>query len=100
MQLFATPCTLAHQAPLPMGFPRQEYWSGLPIPPLGDLPGPGIKSESPALQADSLLSEPLGKPPKNADLRVNLHHCRGPQAHISSLLLLYLFNIPKVASLG
>ena len=83
-----------------MGFSRQEYWSGLPIPPLGDLPGPGNKAESPALQADSLLSGPPVKPPKNADLRVYLYHCRGPQAHISSLLFLYLFDIPKVASLG
>ena len=53
--------TIACQAPLSMGFPRQEYWSGLPFPPLGDLPNPGIKAESPALQAGSLLSEPPGK---------------------------------------
>ena len=52
--LFATPRTVAHQAPLSMGFPRQEYWSGLPFPPPGDLAGPGIKPVSPALQADSL----------------------------------------------
>ena len=44
-----------------MGFPRQEYWSGLPFPPPGDLPNPGIESQSPALQADSLPSEPPGK---------------------------------------
>ena len=55
---------IACQAPLSMGFPRQEYWSGLPFPPLGDLPNPGIKAKSPALQADSLLSEPPGKPYK------------------------------------
>ena len=41
-----TPWTVAHQAPLSTGFPRQEYWSGLPFPPLGDLPDPGIKSMS------------------------------------------------------
>ena len=41
---------------------RQEYWSGLPFPSPGDLPDPGIEPGSPALQADSLLSEPLGKP--------------------------------------
>ena len=40
-----------------MGFPRQEYWSGLPFPPPGDLPDPGIKPESPALQADDLPTE-------------------------------------------
>ena len=62
-----TPRTVAHQAPLSMGFPRQEYWSGLPFPSPGDLPNPGIESTSPAsqspvLQADSFLTKPLGKP--------------------------------------
>ena len=46
----------------PWGFSRQEYWSGLPCPPPGDLPNPGIKPRSPALQADSLPTEPPGKP--------------------------------------
>ena len=59
--LFVTPWTVAHQAPLSMGFPRQEYWSALPFPTLRDLPNPGIKAGSPALQADSLPSEPPGK---------------------------------------
>ena len=45
---------VVHQAPLSMGFPRQEYWSGLPSPSPGDLPYPGIRSGSPALQADPL----------------------------------------------
>ena len=45
---------MAHQAPLSMGFPRQEYWSGLPFPSPGDLPDPGIKPASPAWQVDSL----------------------------------------------
>ena len=45
-----------------MGFSRQEYWSGLPFPSPGDLPDPGIKPESPALEADALTSEPPGKP--------------------------------------
>ena len=53
---------VAHQAPLSIGFPRQEYWSGLPPPSPGDLPDPGLKPGSPALQADSLLSEPPRKP--------------------------------------
>jgi len=44
-----------------MGFSRQEYWSGLPCPPPGDLPNPGIEPRSPALQVDSLQSEPPGK---------------------------------------
>ena len=55
-----TPWTVACQAPLSMGFSRQEYWSGLPCPSPGDLPDPGIKPASPALQA-SLPSEPPGK---------------------------------------
>ena len=53
---------VACQAPLSMGFSRQEYWSELPCSSPGDLPDPGIELRSPALQADSLLSEPLGKP--------------------------------------
>ena len=62
VQLFATPWTVTHQAPLSMGFCRQEYWSGLPFPSPGDLPNPGIEPRSPALQADSLPSDPPGKP--------------------------------------
>ena len=54
------PWTVAHQAPLSMGFSRQEYWSGLPLPTPGDLPEPGIEPRSPALQADSLLFESEG----------------------------------------
>ena len=49
----ATPWSVAHQAPLPMRFSRQEYWSGLPFPSPGDLPNPGTELGSPALQADS-----------------------------------------------
>ena len=54
VQLFATPWTVAYQAPLSMGFSRQEYWSGLPFPFPGDLLDPGIESGSPT-------SEPPGK---------------------------------------
>ena len=56
---------VAHQAPLSVEFSRQEYWSGLPCPSPGDLPDPGIKPGSPALQADSLPSEPSGKGVQN-----------------------------------
>ena len=59
------PWTVTHQTPLFMGFPRQEYWSGLPFPPSKYLPKSGIKPGSPTLQVDSLLSEPLGKMGKN-----------------------------------
>ena len=58
----ATPWTVARQAPLSMGFSRQEGWSGLPLASPGDLPDPGIKSRSPALQADSLLMDLQAKP--------------------------------------
>ena len=59
--LFATPCMVARQAPLSMELSRQEYWSGLSFPSPRDLLDPGIELGSPALQADSLLSEPPGK---------------------------------------
>ena len=62
VQLFATPWTIAYQAPPSMGFSRQECWSGLPFPSPGDLPDPGIEPRSPALQADALPCEPPGKP--------------------------------------
>ena len=55
-----TPWTVACQVPLSMGFPRQEYWSGLPFPSPRGHPDPGLEPGSPALQADSLLSEPPG----------------------------------------
>ena len=58
VQLFVNPWTVACQAPLSMGFSRQEYWSGLLRPPPGNLPDPGIEPTSPALQGDSLPSEP------------------------------------------
>ena len=76
---FTTPWPVACQAPLPMGFSRQEYWSGLLFPPPGILldPGflldPGIEAESPALQVDSLPTKPPGKPltPKWSHLFAN-----------------------------
>ena len=52
VRLFVTPGTVAFQAPLSMAFSRQEYWSGLPCPPTGDLSDPGIEARSPALQVD------------------------------------------------
>ena len=62
VQLFVTPWTVAHQAPLSMGFCRQEYWGGFPCPPPGDLPNLGIEPQSPAWQADSLPLALSGKP--------------------------------------
>ena len=60
VKAFATPWTVACQAPLSMGFSRYEYWSGLLFPSPGDPPDPGIEPRSPALQADVLPSEPPG----------------------------------------
>ena len=62
VRLLATPWTAAYQAPLSMGFSRQEYWSGLLFPSPGDLPDPGIEPGFPTLEADTLTSEPPGKP--------------------------------------
>ena len=61
VRFFTTPWTVARQAPLSLGFSRQEYWSGLPRPPAGDLPDPGIEPEPPASQ-DSLLLSHRGSP--------------------------------------
>ena len=64
--------TVARQATLSIGFYRQEYWSELPFPFPGDLPYPGIEPESPALQADSLLSEPPGRASQRAGVVVGV----------------------------
>ena len=86
----ATPWTAARQAPLSMGFSRQEYWSGYPFPSPGDLPNPGIEPRSPTLQVDSLPCEPPGKPQKH-----QCHPCvkgwgetvRGTGKYLSILIL-------------
>ena len=62
VRLLETPLTAACKAPLSMGFSRQEYWSGLPCAPPGDLPNPGIEPAAPALQVDSLLLSPWVSP--------------------------------------
>ena len=77
VHLFAALWTAACQAPLSMGFSRQEYWIGLPYPPPGAIPNPGIEPESPAspaLQVDSLPTEPPGKP------RERGQHCNSRSA--------------------
>ena len=92
------PWTIAHQAPLSMGVLQAGYWSGLPCPPLGDLPNPGIEPKSPALQADSLPSEPARKPKNTGvgslfllqgifltqELNQDLLHCRRILYRLSS----------------
>ena len=62
VRLFATPWTVARQPPLSMGFSQQGYWSGLPFPPPGHLPEPGIEPVSPALSGGFFTTEPPGKP--------------------------------------
>ena len=66
VQLSATPLTVAHRASLSVGFPRWEYWSGLPFPSPEDLPDPGIKPASPALASRFFTTEPQGSPRRNA----------------------------------
>ena len=98
--LYVTPWTAARQPPLSMGFSRQEDWSGLPFPPPRDLPDPGIKPWSPALQADSLLPSHWGSP-KLCIPEENLPWCTrlpwwgftfstGVWKNIRVILLLYL----------
>ena len=90
------PWTVAYQAPQSMVFSRQEYWSGFPFPSPGDLPNPGIKPGSPALQADALPSEPPRKPktksrdlPKTShELQVELVLCLGDTGFKQSSCLL------------
>ena len=71
MSDFATPWTVAYQAPPSMEFSRQEYWSGLPFPSPGDLPDPGLEPGFPTLQADTLPSKPPGKSEKPSALKSN-----------------------------
>ena len=87
VQLFATPWTVAYQAPLSMGFSRQECWSGLPFPSSGDLPDPGIEPGSSTLQADALSSEPPRKPIFTNNFSETYH------------LVLILFALPAILSI-
>ena len=74
VQLFVTPCTIAHQAPPSMEFSRQEYWSVLPFPSPGDLPDPGSEPRSPTFQADALPSELPGSHCSN--ISISTQHWR------------------------
>ena len=85
VQLFVTLRTIARQAPLSMGFSRQEYWSGLPCLPLGNLPNPGIEPMSSALQEDSLLRSHQGSP--------YLHYALSNQRISSFLFLLFIYML-------
>ena len=94
VRLFATPWTVAYQAPPSMGFSRQEYWSGLPFPSPGDLPNPGIKPGSPVLQTDALPSEPPGKSKRQIiinykQVSTGMHMCVTTRACICVWLHIY-----------
>ena len=67
VRLFATPWTIAHQTPLSIGLPSQEYWSGLPFPSSRDLPDPGLQPMFPALLGRFFTTKPPGKP----DIRIS-----------------------------
>ena len=87
-----TPWAVTHQAPLSMEISRQEYWSGLPCPPPGDLPDPGIKAISPTLQVDFLPSEPPGKPKTiNSELQI--------KANIKTLFIILEFGAVRFSLL-
>ena len=84
-----TPQTTTLQVPLSMGFSRQEYWNGLPFPSPGDLPNPGIEPGSPALQADSLLTELQAKPGSLQQLQTRY---RKAQTQTSSKSTFYILG--------
>ena len=105
-RLFATPWSVALQSPPSMGFSRQEYWSGLSFPSPGDLPDPGIEHRSPALKADSLPSEPPGKPsvcqmPKSDQSSSNLPTDSTflPGGHRIKLFFCYFSSVPLLFSI-
>ena len=79
VQLFATPWTVAYQAPPSMGFSRQEYWSGFPFPSTGDLPNPGIEPGSPTLYTDTLPSEP---PRQHIEKQRHYFANKGPSSQV------------------
>ena len=86
VRLSETPWTVAHQAPLFMGFSRPEYWCGQPFASPGDLLNPGMEPRSPTLQVDSLPSEPPGKPPERVP-------CQGPKGK-------FLYQSPSTCGAG
>ena len=90
----ATSWTIARQASLSMGFSRQEYWSGLSFPSPGDRPNPGIKPRSPALQADSLTSEPLEKPSEG---KIQGHRANGRSLERCPRLLCMVHGFPNIS---
>ena len=99
VQFFVPPWNLRpHQAPLPLGFSRQEYWSGLPFPSPGDLPDKGIKPmspEVPALQADFFTTEPWGKPLKTYNHLINQVLSSPPWGDVETKAYRRVTNCPR-----
>ena len=95
VQLFATPWILAHQAPLSMGFSRQEYWSGQPVPSPGELPDSGIEPGSAALQADSLPAEAQGKPKNTGVGSLSLLQWIFPTQEMNCVYMHFTHNLTK-----
>ena len=88
------PMECSHKAPLSMGFSRQEYWSGLPCPSPADLPNPGIKPRSPTLEAESLPSEPPGKPKNTGVGSLSFLQGNFPTQELNQGLLLQADSLP------
>ena len=103
VQLFATLWAVAHQAPLSMGFPRQEYWSGLPLPPLGNLPDPGVEPTSLCVscigKVGSLPLAPPGKTPPHTHLPTHIHTYAYTytHAHISAYMHTHIHTYKSVS---
>ena len=94
VQLFLTSWTVAHQARLSKGFPRQEYWSGLPFPSPGNLPDTGIELRFAGLQADSLLSEPPGASPSQGSGLLQMQMLHEASGVLTSGLTLQMCYVP------
>ena len=75
---------VSHQAPLSMGFSRQEYWSGFSLPSLGDLSDPGIKPVSPASTGGSFTTEPMGKPPEWDGVPLKQEASNSQESHVGN----------------
>ena len=89
-----TPWTAAYKAPQSMGFSRQEYWSGLSFPSPGDLPDPGIEPRSPELEADTLTSEPTGKPKVSIGVSIGVWLCLWAFYFVSLIYISVFVPVP------
>ena len=100
LTLATSPWTVACQAPLSMGFSRQEYWSGSPFPSPGDLPDPGIELTSSALQADTLSAEPTGKIASVESQHLYLSKAMAPHANTLAWKISWMEEPGRLQSMG